>query len=230
MIIPDLTRSGKSSFDLRPHCIEVRPRRKAPSTLIQWTVVLLWDLADSELGNVQLPRQFRKLRPEMLAAFEDDGVAFSFPVHPRKKVELDLVLHVGSSYLPAVTKASAVVKTVELKVSPGTCRIKATLVVEASRELAPNFCDLLDSDVSVEIRATGDLPFPDLADEDEEEEADDPQQESVVLGAGQPPAVETLENESNPPAVDIERPADSAVRRRKARQLEVVPELPPEPQ
>lgn len=221
LMIPDFTRSGKTSIDLKPRCVDIRPRRKAPSKLFLWTVVLQWSLEGDQVSKVEFPKQLRKFRDEILRSFNaDDETLDPLMVKRSPGLELEVALAVssGSTHLPAVPAlpiepgkpipmAAAVFKSIALNVTKNVCRVKVTLEVSAPRETAPWFCDLLDSDVTAEFRVTGSM-FPlDQDEEDETEAGDDDDQEEEPPGGDGPDPVGELERDAALGATQEERQA-----------------------
>jgi hypothetical protein len=205
--IPDITSSSKSDFDLRPRCTKVTPTRKAPSMAVFYKVELEWDI--EEPGKVVWPGQFDRFADLIANAFtQEDGEAFNHLRRPLTDIDCDLRLHIGAEYLACVMGASATVKVFELRVAYQSCKVKATLLVEGSRDAAPDFIDLLDSHVHLTVRQSGELfdrkaeeagasvnPDDDLAKEAELPPEPTPKAKTPGLGNRRPRIVKATELE-----------------------------------
>lgn len=245
--IPDFTKNGKTSIDCKPRCVDIRPRRKAPSKDFIWTVILQWSLEGDQVAKMLWPKQLRKFRDEILRSFNaDDETLDPLQVKrgPSTEIEVALAVSTGMTHLPAVPAVKqeegkplpmvpAVFKSISLNVTKNVCRVKVVLEVTGSRDMAPWFCDLLDADVTAEFRAQGGL-FDDEEESDEDEEDEDPP------GGDGPDPVGELEKQQELEVEPPEKPRDlnPPAPRRRVTRLPATPPvelvttsetLPPEP-
>ncbi len=151
MHVPDFSISTSTHPNLPAHCAKVAVRRKPPGSTFLWTVTLEWPL-DEEWADstIRLPSPFDRDEQDINDAVDGSGPAYQRVVHLAQECTATVSTRVsGATEIPAVDKAPAIVRKVEVLASEGSCVVRALLVVEVAREDAPKLLDVIDADVNV---------------------------------------------------------------------------------
>lgn len=152
-IIPNLADASKTDPDYPPHCIDVGKPRREPGGMLGWTLTIEWQITENNVTRVQLPDVFSdRDRTKMLRAFEGAGPAVVLREDPMMEITADLHVAVGPERLPLLIGGAMVVKRYTLSASKGSASVRVLLLLEVSRERAPEVCDAIDTDLHIVVQ------------------------------------------------------------------------------
>lgn len=158
MYVPNLAKTASTDPTFPPFCSGAIVRRQPPGAKFLWTLTLVWDLSAPE-GLPTLPAPFSHDTGEIVLALAGDGPAYSRKSLLQAEVQCRVDVRVGKDKLPIFRDASAIVKSIQVTASKGAAECKVLLVVEAPRNLAPEFLDCIDADVDVHTITNSELPY-----------------------------------------------------------------------